>query len=360
MVLTILRRYVKRSSRIRAPARKPFVGRALGAWEDLGRFSQGASMLSGEEREMPMMRRPFLRLWIALLVAGFFVGAAQAGEPGVPHVVVLGDPHLPGKYLAQKERVLQTVNGWGDANLVAVLGDICEDLGTAEEYAAARRFFDQLKKPAAFMAGNHDYIYADNKDVSGRRLKGTVASRTAKLDRFRSTFGLGEVFSSRRLGGSLLLFLSTDDLTTSFLSKISERQLTWLRAELTANRDVPTLVFFHGPLEGTLLNFNQNANRENFVAQPAYELKELLRKHPQVFLWVAGHLHVPATNESFRAPINLFDGRVLTVHAPDLNRERIWTTSLFLHPDKVVLKTYDHQAGQWLTDLERSHPIRRP
>ena len=75
---------------------------------------------------------------------------------------------------------------------------------------------------------------------------------------------------------------------------------------------------------------------------------------------MAGHLHVPATNESFRHPVNLYDGRVLAVHAPDLNRERIWTTSLFLHPDKVVLKTYDHQAGQWLTDLERSHPVRRP
>lgn len=307
-----------------------------------------------------MTRRPVRPLWIALLVVGLCAGVVQAGEPGVPHVVVLGDPHLPGKYLAQKERVLQTVNGWEDATLVAILGDICEDLGTAEEYAAARRFFDRLNKPAAFMVGNHDYIYADNKDHAGKRLKGTVASRTAKLERFRSTFGLSEVFSSRRLGGYLLIFLSTDDLTTGFLTKISERQLTWLRAELAANRDVPTIVFFHGPLEGTLLNYNQNANREHFVAQPSYELKELLRNHPQVFLWVAGHMHVPATNESFRHPVNLYDGRLLAVHATDLNRERIWTTSLFLHPDRVVVKTYDHHAGQWLANLERSHPAPRP
>jgi 3',5'-cyclic AMP phosphodiesterase CpdA len=275
-------------------------------------------------------------------------------------VVVLGDPHLPGKYLAQKERVLQAVNGWADADLVAVVGDICEDLGTAEEYAAVRRFFDRLTKPAIFMAGNHDYIYADHKDAAGRRLKGTVDQRTAKLERFRATFGLREVFSSRRLGGYLLVFLSTDDLTTGFLTKISERQLAWLRAELEANPALPTVIFFHGPLEGTLLNYNLNANRDNYIAQPAYELKRLLRNHPQVFLWVAGHMHVPATNESFRHPINLYDGRVWAVHATDLQRERIWTTSLFLHPDKAVVKTYDHQAGQWMPDLERSHPIPRP
>ncbi len=307
------------------------------------------------------MRRISALSWGGLLITACLLGVAQAGESGVPHVVVLGDTHLPGKYLAQKERVLQTVNGWEDATLVTVLGDICEDLGTAEEYAAARRFFDQLKKPAVFMAGNHDYIYGDNKDVAGRRLKGAVDSRTAKLERFRSTFGLSEVFSSRRLGGYLLVFLSTDDLTTSFLTKISERQLAWLHAELAANRDLPTIVFFHGPLEGTLLNFNQNANRENYVAQPSYALKELLQKNPQVFLWVAGHMHVPATSETFRHPVNLaFDGRLLAVHATDLNRERIWTTSLFLQPGKVVVKTFDHQAGQWLTDLERTHPAPRP
>jgi len=49
-----------------------------------------------------------------------------------------------------------------------------------------------------------------------------------------------------------------------------------------------------------------------------------------VFLWVAGHMHVSATNESYRSAINVFQDQVTTVHVTDMQREWIWTTSLLL------------------------------
>jgi hypothetical protein len=37
-----------------------------------------------------------------------------------------------------------------------------------------------------------------------------------------------------------------------------------------------------------------------------------------------------------------------------MNRETIWTNSLFLYPDKIVVKTYDHKRGAWLPDFDRT------
>ncbi len=65
----------------------------------------------------------------------------EAAERDYYQLVVFGDPHLPGKRLDRKEAVVATVNSWTEADAVAVLGDICEDTGSSEEYAAAKQFF---------------------------------------------------------------------------------------------------------------------------------------------------------------------------------------------------------------------------
>jgi len=311
-----------------------------------------------------MRSKQLTRRKILFLIAAWAALASPLGEWGAPiaraadvppyHLVVLGDPHLPGKFLPAKYRVLQTINSWADVDAVAVLGDICEDAGTAVEYAAAKQFFATLAKPAFFIAGNHDYIYEDAKNAQGSRVRGSPESRSAKLARFRETFGVAEIYSSRRLDSYLLIFLSTDHLFSNHLAEMSDRQLGWLRAELAKNPHVPTAIFFHAPLKGTLFDFNERANTDSFVAQPQAELRELLLKNPQVFLWVAGHMHVPATNESFRSDINLYERQVAAIHATDMNRERIWTNSLFFYPDRVVVKTFDHKAGAWMEKLERT------
>jgi 3',5'-cyclic AMP phosphodiesterase CpdA len=295
-----------------------------------------------------------------VFLAGVCGSPAFASDDRAHHVVVLGDPHLPGKHLPAKEAVLRTINGWADVDRVVVLGDICEVRGTAEEYAFAKQFFSALSKPAHFLVGNHDYIYEDGTAARGGRIRGSPESRAAKLQRFREAFGLERVYSSRRVGNYLLVFLSTDHLLSPHLAQISNRQLDWLRDELTRHRGTPTAIFFHAPLRGTLLDFNDRANNDDFVAQPHEALRELLLQNRQVFLWVAGHMHVPPTNESYRSAINLFEGYVTTVHVTDMQRERIWTTSLLLFPDRVIVKTFDHKKGAWVEELERTVKPGRP
>jgi 3',5'-cyclic-AMP phosphodiesterase len=308
----------------------------------------------------PAGRAVLCLVGLLLWLAGTHGFPAFASDDPAHQVVVLGDPHLPGRHLPGKQAVLRIINGWADVDRVVVLGDICEDRGTAEEYAFARKFFATLTAPTHFLVGNHDYIYEDETNARGGRIRGGPDSRAAKLRRFREAFGLDEVYSSRRVGNYLLVFLSTDHLLSPHLAQISARQLDWLRAELRRHSTTPTVIFFHAPLRGTLLEFNDRVNKDDYVAQPHAELRDLLLENRQVFLWVAGHLHVSATNESYRSPINLFEGQVATVHVTDMQRARIWTTSLFLHSDRIVVKTFDHKQRAWVEELERTVKPGRP
>jgi hypothetical protein len=107
-------------------------------------------------------------------------------------------------------------------------------------------------------------------------------------------------------------------------------------------------------LYGTLREYNSNANTPNFIAQPHEKIREILVQNPQVLLWVSGHTHTSPKEESFASPINIYERRVTNIHNTDMNRETIWTNSLLLFPDKIVVKTYQHKKGIWLPEYERT------
>jgi Icc protein len=300
-------------------------------------------------------------LIVSLFFLGFFaslnllyVSFAFAGEKDSYHLVILGDPHLPGRNISEKENVIKTINSWEDVDGVVAVGDICSESGTPKELKFAKEFFSQLQKPLWIIAGNHDYIYDDFLDNQGRIKRGSSGSQRYKLQRFAKTFNLPNVYYSKKLGGYLLIFLSTDEPESYELARISKKQMDWLRSELLSNKELSTIVFFHAPLRGTLKDYNKHANTPSFVAQPEESIRQLILENAQIFLWVSGHTHTPATNENYASEINVYEGRVTNIHNCDLNRATIWTNSLFLYPDKAVIKTFNHKKGVWMEALERT------
>ena len=293
---------------------------------------------------------------------------ALSGQPAYFRLVLLADCHLPvrsrevpeaarqQKIIRAKEKVVADINAWDDVAGVVVLGDIAAEVGNDQEYAFAKEFFAKLKKPAYFIAGNHDYLYSDGRSAGGKLTRGDERSKKEKLQRFSDTFS-SELYYSRRIGRYLLVFLSADALDSPHLCQMSEQQLAWLRRELAENLSAPTIVFFHAPLAGTLADYNTKVNKPAYIAQPAAAVREIIAGNPQVFLWVSGHTHTPATNASFAGAVNIYHGRVTNIHNADLDRETIWTNSLYLYPDKVIVKTFDHKARVWLGHLERRIPV---
>ena len=297
---------------------------------------------------------------LALTVSIIFLltlsgGGAPSFARDYHRLVVMADTHLPGSHYTENERVIAQINTRRDVDLVTVLGDLCFERGTVEEYSAAKRFFSRLQKPLCPVVGNHDYIY-DDLISHERKTKANAIIREEKLRRFRETFTPEGLYYEKRMGAYLLLFLSTDHLTTSRLAEISDTQLAWFRKRLEANRDQPTIVFFHAPLKGTFGKDDRRAGDQNYYAQPEEKIEGLIADNPQLFLWVSGHLHLPATNASFKSPVNLYQGRVLNIHTSDMKRRNIWTNSLYLYEDRVVVRTYDHRRGQWVENLDRTVP----
>lgn len=300
------------------------------------------------------LRCIFLAVFCLLLMLTTAAYAAPAAETKYSHLVVLGDPHISGnsKQDAKKMAAINTINSWNDVTMVIAVGDLCQQLGSDQEYEAAKAFFAALKKPFYPIAGNHDFIYDDHLDAKGRKKRADAPMRQAKLDRFKKSFGLQSSSYSIKASGYLLVLLSPD--AGSHLAELSRKQLAWLQAELSRDRKTPTIVFFHAPLAGTLDNYNKNANTANFIAQPAAAIHDILSAHPQVFMWVSGHTHTTPAEPSFASSVNLYAGRITNIHNSNMNRKTVWTNSLFLYRDKVVVKTFDHGQGAWLPKLERT------
>jgi DNA repair exonuclease SbcCD nuclease subunit len=274
------------------------------------------------------------------------------------HLVILGDPHLPGRDLENKKQVLTTINSWEDVEMVIAVGDICADFGTDAEYVAAKEFFSALQKPLFPIAGNHDYIYESPSGPNAKLSMGLLVSQTTKLRQFRNTFGLANHYYSKNVGEYLLIFLSADH--ENYLSGMSDQEISWLRSELAKNPEKPTIIIFHGPLRGTLRDYKRFVNTPNFVAQPTEIIHEVLKSNPQVFLWISGHTHTPPLEESYASPVNVYAGQVTNIHNKDMNRGTIWTNSLFLYPDRVEVKTFNHQEKRWLPELNRTITLPKP
>ena len=309
-----------------------------------------------------MRTAPTLRI-LRVLVFGLLLLAAlcactpaQRNAQGEAYhrIVVLGDPHLPGPNLQHKERVRDEINTWEDVAMVVAVGDICAIDGNDSEYEAAGAFFAELAKPFFPITGNHDYLYPNLAETGSGYVPASPAQQAAKLQKFRDTFGLEHHYYAKQLGGYLLLFLSTDH--EQWGTGMAEPQLNWLRSNLAAHRRTPTIVFFHAPLTGTQANFRHYINKPHAVAQPEAAIRDLLAANPQVFLWVSGHTHTPPTEPSYAAPVNRYLGTVTNIHNKDMKGKTIWTNSLYLYPDRVEVRTFNHDNGEWLTGIERHFP----
>jgi 3',5'-cyclic-AMP phosphodiesterase len=280
-------------------------------------------------------------------------------------ILLLGDPHLPyktseGRSKESEERIIKAkeamradVNSWGDVERIVAIGDLVGMRGSEAEYRYAAEFLGQFTAPLVPITGNHDYTYSDAPGPLDILVRGDAASRAQKLERFASYFKLPALQRDERVAGYELVYLCTDSKNLKEEVGLSPESLNWLEECLKRNASRPTIIFYHAPLSGTLLEFGKAASGE-LVAQPAEEIEAILKRNPQVFLWVSGHTHTPPSNPSFASPRNLYDGRVTDIHCTDLDREHIYTNSLWLYPDHVLVRTYDHLEGKWLSRFDRT------
>lgn len=322
-----------------------------------------------------MLRRDFLR-WM-LFSAGWMVAdsyfqplkllASGSRKSDYYHIVLLSDMHLPWKtnkhptheeqqeVWASKQAMLTNINSWGDVDEAAVLGDQAARYGIEEEFSCVDNFLNSLCFPHYSIAGNHDYVYRDTPDAKGNLQMGTHEEKWAKLMAFTKRYSLPYVYYGRSVGKYRLLYLAPD-ACGELKIELSAKQLEWLKGEIAAHQQGPIIFFCHAPLMGTLRTYKKKINTPQTTAQPADQLQEILSHCPPGSLWVSGHTHTPPKNDSFADDsVNRFNENLVNIHNPCIDKKHVYTNSLFLYDDKVVVRTYDHRDDEWVTKLDRTY-----
>ena len=274
-------------------------------------------------------------------------------------IVILGDPHLPGRLYQQKIKVIETINSWDDVDLVVSVGDVCSTCGTVQEYDAVKEFFARFKKPFISLIGNHDNYYSDKGFISASK-----EERLQKFKRFQKAFNGQKLYFSEEFGDWRLYFLALDGIESGFYSAVSPEQVDWFKNELNTYKDKKAAVFCHAPLwTENVIDLYPPAI--NYIVQPAREFKKIALDNPQIKIWVSGHVHFGMIKELVMHPFNHYEQKVMNIVNTDMDgfsvlstnihpeyHDQIWTRSLYFYKDKVLCKTYDHNDQKELPELD--------
>ena len=156
-------------------------------------------------------------------------------------------------------------------DVVLATGDLT-DHGTAEEYGLLREILGALEVPLFLVPGNHDEV-----DVL-RAEFGTLEYAPDSFDYVVDEYPV-----------RLLALDST--VVGRHDGELDDAQLAWLDATLAAAADRPTMIFLHHPPFETGVWW-----MDCIGLTGARELETVVRRHPQVRLVVAGHVHRAVTS----------------------------------------------------------------
>lgn len=314
-----------------------------------------------ENGEYSMKKKWSLWLLSAVILLGGCGNQETKSSTGKDYyrITVLSDVHYPSKTpvsegekrakkIRQKEEAIWEINKWDDLDLAVFTGDMVALSGEDVQMKEFLTLSNRLDKPKAFIAGNHELFYERNPNFSD-------LSHGAEnhIENFKKNFG--PLYYTKEMGNYLLVFLSPDDNRQSkFPVKMTDAELDWFRKTVEANKNKPTIVFYHAPLDGTMDPKNEKEGNPKNFAQPSAKIDLILLTNPQIKLWVSGHTHTPPTDPNFNSPANYYHGKLLDVYNPTWDGKQVWTNSLYLYKDKIVVKTYDHKEHKWLDNLTRT------
>jgi 3',5'-cyclic AMP phosphodiesterase CpdA len=160
-------------------------------------------------------------------------------------------------------------------DVVIATGDLT-DHGRAAQYELLAAILDRLDVPLLLIPGNHDE-------------RGPFLERFAKTHGYLPADGPVQYVVDDHDVRLIAIDSTRDDHHDG---EVDDAQLAWLDRTLAARRDDPTVVFLHHPPFTTGIWW-----MDCIGLAGAHGLETIVRRHPQVRLVLAGHLHRPiATN----------------------------------------------------------------
>lgn len=183
------------------------------------------------------------------------------------------------------DRITDMVNReYSDGDICVNLGDIIQDMNNKDVDIRCLKFmFEKLKninRPCYSVLGNHDVKMMDS------------VSEVEDIMGYRSTFSLD-------LGGCHLVFLTTEVRPELGLGRggcykaqyLSDRDIKWLENDLLKN-ELPAIIFTHYGLAE-----DAEIDDECLFMKNRAEVKEIIKKDPNILAVFSGHQHITKTIE---------------------------------------------------------------
>jgi Icc protein len=202
---------------------------------------------------IPQSHRFFHRLLSSIVCILFLVNCAPGVYPaGDFYAIVISDTHVNNDEakINRLNWLIEEINfkKIPDVELVFVTGDVVSSVfrnypdTTDNRLRRAVSAFSKLNIPYFLAMGNHDYKIRSNRDSD-------VYFPEAELRQMEKIWkkytGMDSYYSYQHKGWKFIVLNSMYDRNQN--RPFGDRQLEWLKTEL--RDDLPTLLFFHHPLE---------------------------------------------------------------------------------------------------------------
>ncbi len=172
-------------------------------------------------------------------------------------------------------------------DLVVVTGDIA-DRGRPDEYRRAVEQLGRIPVPANILAGNHDFVVPFEAHLPRRSLS---MSRTMRVDNWLFLFA-DTNYAGRELGDDGRLHDKHDRIEAR--PQFGPQEMAWMTETIEATDAEHVFVWSHHPAR-ELGSFNSAAHDEEAVA--------LVRRHPQIQGFGAGHTHTDSVADVEGRPV---------------------------------------------------------
>jgi calcineurin-like phosphoesterase family protein len=187
--------------------------------------------------------------------------------------IVVGDPHVKADNKDNREnlsdkgnkRLVQVVNfvNESDVDFAVFLGDMADD-GTVESNELVKDILKNLNKPYYVIAGNHDLFVSDS----------IFEEYYGPMDRIE------------HVNGYQLLFVGIYQE-----KNMNDRILKWSFDFNKADKNVPTLVFIHGPVTDLPIECLHCQIKDKQILEYAKDAKKELDKFTNLIGVYSGHIH---------------------------------------------------------------------
>ncbi len=186
---------------------------------------------------------------------------------------------------------IAALNDIDDLDFVVLTGDLLLD-GEPWNLDLVKGYLDDLEVPYYVTCGNHDYAVADQARPGSAPYVGVSKGVFVWTFRGRGFKGADSWWSADHVPGLHIIGLDSS-VPTDWGGHIPKKQLQWLDAELTSNKERVNFVFAHHNLVAWSPEDQPGGKHAKFQVDNAPQVRSVFEKHrPGVQVVISGHRHI--------------------------------------------------------------------